>query len=136
MKKIFMPQGFTLLEVMMALAVLSLVLVSVFRMSAMSLSMDRSVRFNTVAPLLARQKLSELVTDDRQAPYQDSGRFEASVYSGYRWRLDMVSQELPLPVDEEDFPALCRLEVTITLDESPLSYKVRTYRIQETGDSL
>ena len=43
--------GFTLLEVMIALAVMSIVLVSVYRMHSQSLTMNTAARFYTLAPL-------------------------------------------------------------------------------------
>jgi len=51
--------GFTLLEVMVALAVMSIVLVSVYRMHSQSLTMNTAARFYTLAPMLAQGKMAE-----------------------------------------------------------------------------
>ncbi|MCU0593194.1 MAG: prepilin-type N-terminal cleavage/methylation domain-containing protein, partial [Desulfobacterales bacterium] len=47
------PQGFTLLEVMVALGIMAIVLVSVYRLHSQTLAMSVESRFYTQAPLLA-----------------------------------------------------------------------------------
>jgi len=52
--------GFSLLEVLVALVLVAIVLISVYRLYSQSILMDRRARFDTVAPQLARLKLAEL----------------------------------------------------------------------------
>ena len=52
--------GFTLLEVMVAMAIMAIVLVSVYRMHSQTLTMNSASRFYTLAPLLAQSKLAQL----------------------------------------------------------------------------
>ena len=51
--------GFTLLEVMVSVAIMSIVLVSVYRLHSQSLTMNTEARFYTQAPMLAQSKLAE-----------------------------------------------------------------------------
>jgi prepilin-type N-terminal cleavage/methylation domain-containing protein len=46
--------GFTLLEVMVAMAIMAIVLVSVYRMHSQTLTMNMAARFYTQAPMVAQ----------------------------------------------------------------------------------
>ena len=65
--------GFTLLEVMVALAVMAIVLVSVYRMHSQSLTMNTAARFYTLAPMLAQGKMAEQEVLSSGAFTGDSG---------------------------------------------------------------
>ncbi len=79
--------GFTLLEVMLALAIISIVLVTLHGVQARSLALLLEARFNNTAPLLAAGKLAELAV----APtLSDRGDFGED-FPGYRWQL-LVSE--------------------------------------------
>ena len=52
--------GFTLLEIMVAISIIAIVLVTVFRMHAQTLSMNYSARFYATSPLLAQKKMVEI----------------------------------------------------------------------------
>ncbi len=65
--------GFTLLEVMVAMAIMAIVLVSVYRMHAQTLAMNTANRFYTQAPMLAQGKLAQLATGSSEIIAGDSG---------------------------------------------------------------
>ncbi|MBI9084279.1 MAG: prepilin-type N-terminal cleavage/methylation domain-containing protein [Desulfobacterales bacterium] len=121
-------RGFTLLEVMMALSVMAVVLVSVFRMGAQTMAMEASARFNAVAPLLAQQKLGELITGGHEAPYTDSGRFE-NQNPAYAWKADM--EAIPFEMSGITVSPINRLEVKVSLESSGQTFTLRTYRMEE-----
>ena len=120
-------RGFTLLEVMMALSVMAVVLVSVFRMGAQTMTMEAAARFNTVAPLLAQQKLGELIVGEHEAPYSDSGRFE-NQDPAYTWQAHM--EEVPFEIPGISVSPMKRIEVRVLLEGSGQAFALRTYRLQ------
>lgn len=87
--------GFTLLEVMIALAVVAIALVTLLGLATRSLTLNERVQRITQATLLAQQRLAEIETGAAQESPGEaaSGRF-ASPFDGYRWRVDYT--ETPL----------------------------------------
>jgi general secretion pathway protein I len=119
--------GFTLLEAMIALAVMSIVLVSVYRMHSQSLTMNAAARFYTLAPMLAQKKMAELETNSTGGFPDDSGDF-GEQYPGYSWRASLadVSSEVLGEVADD----LKRIDLTVSFSGNQLSYNLRTYRFQ------
>ena len=119
--------GFTLLEVMIALAVMSIVLVSVYRMHSQSLTMNTAARFYTLAPLLAQNKMAELETLSSDGFPDDSGDF-GEQYPGYSWRTSLteVSSEVLGEVADD----LKRIDITVSYNNNQFSHSLRTYRFQ------
>jgi len=119
--------GFTLLEVMVAVAVMSIVLVSVYRMHSQSLTMNTAARFYTLAPLLAQNKMAELETLSSEGFPDDSGDF-GEQYPGYSWRTSLsdVSSEVLGEVADD----LKRVDLTISYNNDQFSHNIRTYRFQ------
>jgi len=119
--------GFTLLEVMVALAVMSIVLVSVYRMHSQSLTMNSAARFYTLAPLLAQNKMAELETLSSDGFPDDSGDF-GEQYPGYSWRTSLA--EVSAEVLGEVADDLKRIDLTISYNNNQFSHSLRTYRFQ------
>ena len=119
--------GFTLLEVMVAMAVLSIVLVSVYRMHSQTLTMNTAARFYTQAPLLAQKKMAEVTTTSSGIFASDSGDFGED-FPGYSWQVSAndVSAEL-LGEVADDFK---RIDVTVAYLNNKFSYRLTTYRFQ------
>lgn len=116
--------GFTLLEVMIALAVMSIVLVSVYRMHSQSLAMNTATRFYTLAPMLAQGKMAELKALSTGAFSQDSGDF-GEQFPGYSWKTSIaeVSSEILGEVAED----LKQIDISVALNENQFVYSLRTY---------
>jgi general secretion pathway protein I len=119
--------GFTLLEVMVAMAVLSIVLVSVYRMHSQTLTMNTAARFYTQAPLLAQKKMAEVSTTSSGIFASDSGDFGED-FPGYSWQVSAndVSSEL-LGEVADDFK---RIDVTVAYLNNQFSYRLTTFRFQ------
>ena len=96
--------GFTLLEVMIAMAVLAIALVAIFQMQSQSISMSTDSRFMTTAALLAQSKMVEAETDSNLANRRDDGDFGPD-YPQYIWHLEVGDTQL------QKFK---RIEVTVT----------------------
>lgn len=117
--------GFTLLEVMIALSVMSIVLVSVYRMHSQTLAMNAAARFYTQAPLLAQSKLAEWDANASAMSGGDSGDF-GEEFPGYHWTValdDFVSEALGDVAGD-----LKRIDVSVSLNNNEYVYNFRTYR--------
>jgi general secretion pathway protein I len=87
--------------------------------------MDTRSRFDTVATMLARQKLADIAIADLSDMTIDSGDF-GDDHPGYTWRIqsDIVSSDQ----FREDGPVLKRLQVTISRDGDASEFNLSTYR--------
>ena len=117
--------GFTLLEVMVAMAIMAIVLVSVYRMHSQTLTMNTAARFYTQAPMLAQSKLAQLEGDSSEIVAGDSGDF-GDKFPGYTWSLstDEVSSEALGEIGAD----LKRIDMTVSFNSDEYVYDVRTYR--------
>ena len=119
--------GFTLLEVMVALAVMSIVLVSVYRMHSQSLTMNTAAQFYTQAPMLAQSKMAELEALSTNGFPEDSGDF-GEQFPGYSWKVSQkdVASEVLGTVAED----LKQIDITVSYNSNQFSYNLRTYRFK------
>ncbi|CAB1068122.1 hypothetical protein D1AOALGA4SA_240 [Olavius algarvensis Delta 1 endosymbiont] len=116
--------GFTLLEVLIAMAIMAVVLVSVYRLHSQTLTMTTTNRFYTQAPLLAQSKMAQLEAASSDLVSGDSGDFGDN-FPGYAWSVsteDVSSEALGEAADD-----LKRIDVTVSLNE--FEYTVRLYRL-------
>lgn len=81
--------GFTLLEVMIAVAVIAIALTTLLGSQSQSLSVVSEARFDAVAAMLAQQKLSELRLEAFDDLGDESGEFEEN-FTGYGWRTEVT----------------------------------------------
>ena len=117
--------GFTLLEVMVAMAIMAIVLVSVYRMQSQTLTMNTAARFYTQAPMLAQSKLAQLESDSSEIVAGDSGDF-GDKFPGYTWSIstDEVSSEALGEIAAD----LKRIDMTVSFNRDEYVYNARTYR--------
>lgn len=123
-------QGFTLLEILVAMAILSVVVLAVYRLHAQSIAAVHTARFQAVAPLLARQKLAQVEIDGLEGLRQGSGDF-GDGYRGYAWQLAV--EDVAPDVLGEVAERLKRIELTISFDADAFVYRVQTYRFFQEG---
>jgi general secretion pathway protein I len=120
------PQGFTLLEVMIAVAVLTIALAAVLGLQSKSLTLASESRFNTTAALLAQGKMAEITVAKMGELTSDTGDF-GDVFSGYTWRLSV--QNADLPGLEKMKGRLKRIDLEVTYGEGELfRHDLRLYR--------
>jgi general secretion pathway protein I len=117
-------RGFTLIEVLVALAVLAIALVSIFKLQGQTLQMSAKARFLTVAPHLAQAKLAEMETQNIDDIADGSGAF-SDEHSDYGWTVAV--EEIPTDLITDKNYHLIRINVTITQSDGD-SYQLRTYR--------
>jgi len=124
------PQGMTLLEVMVAMGIAAIVLVSIYRLQTQSIAMEQIARFHTMAPLLAEQLVAQLESQAPDYPLSDAGDFEKN-YPGYTWELETRD------VDAFRSPGgqalLKEIDVKIHLNDDEDHFILRTYRLVNIG---
>jgi general secretion pathway protein I len=110
---------------MVAISIIAIVLVTVYRMHAQTISMNVISRFNTVAPLLAKQILTQNETKTLDELADDSGDF-GKEFTDYKWQVsvkDVESEALG-----EIAKDVKQIEVTVSLNEDEDVYTLRSYR--------
>ena len=96
--------GFTLLEVMVALAILAMALTVVSQAQQASMRQVLRAKMTTMATLLARDKMVDLEDDLFKKGFSDfeeeeKGNFEEEGFRDYRWTLRIEKIELPQTID-------------------------------------
>ncbi len=117
--------GFTLLEIMVAISIIAIVFMSVFKMHAQTISMTASTRLYAIAPILAKNRLAEFLSQSPDELSDDSGDF-GDDYAGYGWKIaveDVESEDLGT-----DTGHLKRIDVIISVNNEENTYRLRAYR--------
>ena len=123
--------GFTLLEVLVALAIIAIVFVSVLRLQGQTISMDDSVRFYSVAPFLAQAKMSEVISNPSEYTGGSSGDFGDDA-PGYSWQVNI--DEIKLTGPENAILDMMDAVVTVRRASDGLKYQLKAY-LPDTGDT-
>jgi general secretion pathway protein I len=119
-------RGFTLLEVMVAIALIAIALTAVFGSQSQSVSLAGEARFNTTATLLAQSKMAEIELQDPGDLTADSGDFDED-FPGYTWNLSVSNVMFDRPENVSDH--LKQVDLTISWGEDELfQYALRVYR--------
>ena len=116
--------GFSLLEIMVAVSILSIVFVSVFKMHSQTLSMTIAAKFDIIAPFLAKQKLSELETNNLLQATSDAGDF-GDRYAGYQWRIDTEAVRSEILGET---PHLRKIDIVVSMNNDKNVFRLRSYR--------
>jgi len=119
-------RGFTLLEVMVAVAIIALSFVSLLGSQSQSISYAGISRFETVASLLARQKISRIHAGGFDELSADQGDFEGD-FSEYHWQTtveDLTEDDTGIEGVED---MLKMVDLTIVRgDDEAMTLHVRT----------
>lgn len=118
--------GFTLLEIMVAISIIAIVLIAVFKMHSQTINLNLATRFYSTAPLLAQNKIAELETTSLNDQMAESGNF-GDDFPNYSWSVSMdnIESEILGAVSE----SLKKIEVTISYNNDELIYSFRTYKL-------
>ncbi len=118
--------GFTLIEVMVSLAIIATALIPIFYLFSQTVDAEENSRFYTVAPLLANEKMAAVKSGLTSYRGVSTGDFEA--FPGYHWRLEVN------PVDgrwfglDEAATDLKQLDVTVfSAGRRRQQYHLRSY---------
>ena len=118
--------GFTLLEVMVAMAIIAIALTAVLGSQSQSVSLASEAKFSTTAPLLAQSKMAQIEVMELKDLNDDSGDF-GDDFPGYTWQLSVknVAFEEPVSVAER----LRQIDLKISWNDGGLfQYDIRLYR--------
>ncbi len=108
-------KGFTLLEVMIALAILSTALVILFSQQTISLDRKNEGRIIAKASLLAQELMSRLISQDPLLFGEEEGEIKGST-PPFRWRTKVE--------EADDIEGLMRLTVVVMWKEGEKTYDV------------
>ena len=97
--------GFTLLEVMIAMAILAISLVAVYQSQSQSISMAANSRFLTTASLLAQSRMAEISAADPRQVASGNGNFGED-FPDYLWQVEIG--------DVEGLALLKKIVLTVT----------------------
>ncbi len=116
--------GFTLLEVMAAMAVMAAALAAVLGVQSQAVGIATEARFTTNAALLAQEKISEMEALGPEGAHSDSGDFGED-FPGYRWTASVQDASAGLPF--EGSYHLKRVDLQVSWGEGSFSYDLRAY---------
>lgn len=97
-----MRRAFSLLEMMVAIALLSMGLVILLQVQARSIQLAQEAREMTVATMLARGKILDCEADLLKkgfsvGDYDQEGSFEAEGYAQFHWECHGYKPDMPVP---------------------------------------
>jgi len=124
--------GFTLLEIMIALAIIAIALVAALGSQSQSVSLANEAKFTTTVTYLAQHKMAELEAKKPEDLISDSGDFGED-FPGYRWEVEVSD------VSMEEFEKLSEYVKKIGLtvywgEEDTYQYRVNYYRFMPEAD--
>ncbi len=122
--------GFTLIEVMVALAIVAIALVPLLRLHLISLDSTIWSQDYTTAVLLAQEKMASIPAEPESG--EEKGAFDDPAYSRFTWQT-LVGEEEEVAVDETSEPLkVQRVEVTVLWESGrgSRSYKLEAYAVQ------
>jgi prepilin-type N-terminal cleavage/methylation domain-containing protein len=118
--------GVTLLEVMVALGIAAIVLVTVYRLQTQAITMETAVQFHTVAPLLAEKVIAGIEQQVPDIPGTDQGHF-GEEFERYSWEFTTRDAgDFSTPTGQ---PLLKQIDVRIYRHDTNDQFNLRTYRL-------
>lgn len=121
-------KGFTLLEVMISVSIIALVFTSFFKMQSGTIELATACKFDTIAPILAKQLFVKIEQDIAGWSKTEGGFGEN--FPGIRWTCKISNssfQNLNF-ISEANKDHLKKIEMEITDSSRLRSYKINTWR--------
>ena len=115
--------GFTLLEILVAMSIITFALVAVFRLYTQTISISHQLAFNTTAPFLAQKKMADMTSMDEKELGDNSGDF-GEAFPGYTWAVsveDVTSETLAIN-------DLKKIDVRVSMNNDEYAFSIRRYR--------
>jgi general secretion pathway protein I len=122
--------GFTLLEVMAAVAIIAITLVVIFGSQSQSVSLASEAKFTTTAALLAQSKIAEIEAETPGDLISNSGDFGED-FPGYHW--ESTVSDVGFSEAQEGVEHLKQIDLKVSWGEhDQYQYKLRLYRFVPT----
>ena len=118
--------GFTLLEVMVAMAIIAIALTAVLGSQSQGVSLASEAKFNTTAPLLAQSKIAEIEVAEAVDLSGGSGDFGED-FPGYTLEFSVEDIVFEKPENVSDLLKQIDLKVSWG-DGEQYQYRLRLYR--------
>ncbi len=123
--------GFTLLEVMIAVGIIAIALVTLLGAQSQSVSIAAAARFDTTAALLAQGKMAELCVQGFEGVSDGEGDFGED-YPGFTWKVEVRE----LTVDEIGLEGLAGMLKAVDLvvrsrDDEERACALRTFLLKD-----
>ena len=119
-------EGFTILEVMVAMSIIAIAMTAVLSLQSQSISLASEAKFSTTAALLAQNKMAETEWGNRLDLSSDSGDFEED-FPGYTWQVKVEDVSMDLPENVSNH--LKEMTVIISWgEEGVYRYQLKAYR--------
>ena len=134
----FLPQkskGFTLLEVIIAISIIGIVFVSVFKMQAGNIRLAQREKFYSVAPLLAAKQLALIETDILK--YDNMSDDFDEDYTGYKWKCEISDMgfsdfdDSDSVLNKDSMEKFKKITLTISGFDEEHTYQIETWRYFE-----
>ncbi len=111
------PRGFTLLETVVALAILALALMAIFDLNAGAVSNHTYTKKLTVATLLARSKMTDLEQELHDEGFsndddEESGDFSEEGWGQFKWRARILAPQTQGVSPEQMVSAIFNVPLT------------------------
>ncbi len=119
-----------MLEVMVSVAIIAIVLVSILKLQGQSIVMNETIRFYSVAPLLADSKMSEICLKPSDFELSSSGDF-GDEYPGYSWNVNI--EEMKIDVVDSPELTLKKVDIVVSLNNGELNFSVRRFLDADSG---
>jgi general secretion pathway protein I len=115
------PRGFTLLEVMIAMAILAIALVAVYQSQSQSISMAGGSHFLTTSSLLAQSRMAEIDAADPREVAAGNGDF-GDAFPDYQWQVEIGDTEIDV---------LKKISLTVTNNRMVVrnTYRLILYKV-------
>ncbi len=126
--------GFTLLEVLVAVTIIAIVLVSALRLQGQSVTMNETTVFYATAPFLAQKKMAEVRFSPQRFSGSESGSFDHHTARSLDWHVNIEEVEM----DNPENATLSLLFATVTIYSATLkiSYVLNDCFHTVTGELL
>jgi len=115
--------GFTLLEILVSMSIVTFALIAIFKLYTQTISMNQLLSFNTTAPFLAQKKMAEQTSMPGKELSDNTGDFGED-FPGYTWAAS-VEEVLSEILETED---LKKIDIRISLNGDEHVYYLRRYR--------
>ena len=122
--------GFTLLEVMVAVAIVAIALVPLLRLHLLSLDATIWAQDYTTAVMLAQAKMASIPA--KPEPGEEEGEYEEPAYARFQWQTVVGEKEEVVLSDSAQPFGVQRIEVVIIWQDGgrSRSYMLESYAVE------